>query len=124
MTTSFSSTLFRLHRRAFAPLLALAFWTTALPARGDGGTSAAPAARPHVSSSSANDGWGVGRVAHHFRTRTGVVHVCILAVLGALYIMMRKLADGDPSPPVTPPTETLTEEHRDSATQQRRPRLG
>jgi hypothetical protein len=45
----------------------------------------------------ADEGWGMKRVAMHFRTRTGVVHLCILAVVAALYVMMRKLSDGDPS---------------------------
>jgi hypothetical protein len=123
MTTFFSDTLFRLRRWALPLALTLALLASAWPARADGVVSATPAARPHVSSSSSDDDWGVRRVAHHFRTRTGVVHVCILAVLGALYIMMRKLAD-EPSHPIPGPTDTLPEEHRDSATQQRRPRLG
>jgi hypothetical protein len=113
-------TLWHFRGRAFCLALAFLFW--ALPARADG--DATPAARPRISSSSADEGWGARRVARHFRSRSGVVHVCIIAVLGALYIMMRKLADGEPSRAAALPTQTLTEEHRDSATQQRRARLG
>jgi hypothetical protein len=40
------------------------------------------------------------RVMAHFRTRSGVVHVCIFAVAAALYIMMRKFAgDSDGGAP-------------------------
>jgi hypothetical protein len=119
-TTRSSCPISRLGGWAFC--LALAFLAWASPARADG--DAGHAARPRISSSSADDGWGARRVARHFRTRTGVVHVCILAVLGALYIMMRKLTDCAPPRAAALPTETLTEEHRDSATQQRRAGLG
>jgi hypothetical protein len=39
------------------------------------------------------DGWGVGKVLGRFRTRTGVVQLCMGCMALALFILMRKFAD-------------------------------
>jgi hypothetical protein len=51
------------------------------------------------------DAWGVRRVRAHFRTRTGVIELCMVAVVTGLYILMRKLGEpppGGPRPPAPP----------------------
>jgi hypothetical protein len=80
-------------RRARAGLwLALALLSAAAPPP----APAAPAPRAHVvrPTSTTTDGWNMGRVIAHFRTRSGVIQLCFLALATGLYILMRKLDDG------------------------------
>ncbi len=66
----------------------------------------APAAEmPRAAVFAADDGWGTGRFLSRFRSRSGVVQLCVVAMALGLFILMRKLADppaGAPRSP-TPP---------------------
>lgn len=78
-------------RRPFwALLLALVFWAPPLAcAQGDSSSA-------HLHSSAAassDDAWGVKKVMAHFKTRSGIFQLSIVAMAVGLYILMRKFSD-------------------------------
>jgi hypothetical protein len=91
----------RNHRpRPTARLAGACLWL-ALAGLFAGGTPlrASPAPRAHVArpvATASSEGWSMGRVWAHFRTRSGVIQLCIGAMAFALFILMRKLDDGPP----------------------------
>ncbi len=43
-----------------------------------------------------SDGWGAGKVLSRFKTRSGVVQLCMACMALGLFILMRKFADPTP----------------------------
>jgi hypothetical protein len=51
-----------------------------------------PPPRPHVASGDSDDQWGARRVFAHFRTRAGIIQLCMAFMALGLFILMKKFA--------------------------------
>jgi hypothetical protein len=49
-----------------------------------------PPPRPHVTTTSTEDPWSTKRIWAHFRTRAGIVQLCLVCMAAGLFILMRK----------------------------------